>query len=59
MEVKMTEFSHHLIVTAFPVGDPDVEDISHWDPEWFGAFRKVTVASRKATFIAYDEATVV
>lgn len=25
MEVKMSDFSHHLIVTAFPIGDPEAE----------------------------------
>lgn len=37
--------------------DPDVEDITHWNAEWFGAFRRATVEDRKATFIAYEEAT--
>lgn len=37
--------------------DPNLGyDITNWDPEWFGGFRKVSVFDKKAVFVAHDEA---
>lgn len=36
--------------------DPEAGfDLSQWQPDWFGAFRQVTIQSKKSTFLAYED----